>query len=73
MNWADFALAVVTSAVGAVGGLGGAVLLVPLLVLTGTSARAAAPLGLVSVAAGSTAAGARQLQGGVVNQVGQAV
>jgi len=67
MNWADFALAVVTSAVGAVGGLGGAVLLVPLLVLTGTPARSAAPLGLVSVAAGSTAAGARQLQGGLVN------
>ncbi len=67
MNLVDFALAVVTSAVGAVGGLGGAVLLVPLLVLTGTPARAAAPLGLVSVAAGSTAAGARQLQGGLVN------
>jgi uncharacterized membrane protein YfcA len=47
--------------------LGGAILLVPLLVLTGTPARAAAPLGLVSVAAGSTAAGARHLQGGLVN------
>ncbi len=67
MNWTEFAFAAVTSAVGAIGGLGGAVLLVPLLVLTGTSARAAAPLGLVSVAAGSTAAGVRQLGNGLVN------
>ncbi|MGB8862230.1 MAG: sulfite exporter TauE/SafE family protein [Ilumatobacteraceae bacterium] len=67
MKWTELAFAVVTSAIGAVGGLGGAVLLVPLLVLTGTSARSAAPLGLVSVAAGSTSAGARQLQGGLVN------
>lgn len=67
MNWTEFAFAALTSAVGAIGGLGGAVLLVPLLVLTGTSARAAAPLGLVSVAAGSTAAGARQLGKGLVN------
>lgn len=67
MNWTEFAFAAVTSAVGAIGGLGGAILLVPLLVLTGTSARAAAPLGLVSVAAGSTAAGVRQLEHGLVN------
>ena len=67
MNWTEFAFAAVTAAVGAVGGLGGAVLLVPLLVLTGSTARAAAPLGLVSVAAGSTSAGARQLRDGLVN------
>jgi len=67
VNWTEFAFAAVTSAIGAIGGLGGAVLLVPLLVLTGTSARAAAPLGLVSVAAGSSAAGARQLGNGLVN------
>ncbi|MCE9623210.1 MAG: sulfite exporter TauE/SafE family protein [Actinomycetia bacterium] len=67
MNWTEFAFAAVTSAVGAIGGLGGAVLLVPMLVLTGTTARAAAPLGLVSVAAGSSAAGARQLNDGLVN------
>ena len=67
MDWTEFAFAAVTSAVGAIGGLGGAVLLVPMLVLTGTSARAAAPLGLVSVAAGSSAAGARQLGAGLVN------
>ena len=67
VDWTEFVFAAVTSAVGAIGGLGGAVLLVPMLVLTGTSARAAAPLGLVSVAAGSSAAGARQLGGGLVN------
>jgi len=54
-------LALVTAALGALGGLGGAVVLVPLLVLTGTSAREAAPLGLLSVASGSLAAGPRQL------------
>lgn len=67
VHWTEFAFAAVTSAVGAIGGLGGAILLVPLLVLNGTSARAAAPLGLVSVAAGSSAAGARQLGNGLVN------
>jgi uncharacterized membrane protein YfcA len=45
----------VTAGLGAVGGLGGAILLVPLLALTGTAASEAAPLGLVSVAAGSVA------------------
>lgn len=67
MNWTEFGFAALTSAVGAIGGLGGAVLLVPLLVLTGTSARLAAPLGLVSVAAGSTAAGTNHLRSGLVN------
>ena len=66
VDWTEFAFAAATSAVGAIGGLGGAVLLVPILVLTGTTARAAAPLGLVSVAAGSSAAGARQLSDGLV-------
>jgi len=67
VNWTEFAFAVVCSAVGAIGGFGGAIFLVPLLVLTGTTARAAAPLGLVSVAAGSAAAGARHLDNGLVN------
>ena len=56
MVWTEFAFALVTAAVGAIGGLGGAILLVPALVLTGIAPRAAAPLGLVSVAAGSLAA-----------------
>jgi uncharacterized membrane protein YfcA len=54
-------LALATASLGALGGIGGAVILVPLLVLTGTPAREAAPLGLLSVASGSLAAGPRQL------------
>jgi uncharacterized protein len=54
-------LALATASLGALGGLGGAVILVPLLVLTGTPAREAAPLGLLSVASASMAAGPRQL------------
>ena len=48
-------------------GLGGAILLVPLLALTGTPASEAAPLGLISVAAGSIAAGGLQLAERTVN------
>jgi hypothetical protein len=55
------AAACTTAGLGAIGGLGGAVLLVPALVVTGTPAAEAAPLGLVSVAAGSLAAGATHL------------
>ena len=40
MEWLELGLAFVTAAVGALGGLGGAILLVPALVLTGTSPRA---------------------------------
>jgi len=54
-------LALVTSAVGAFGGLGVAIILVPVLVLAGMPAAQAAPLGLLSVASGSLAAGPRQL------------
>jgi uncharacterized membrane protein YfcA len=60
-------LAAATSAIGALGGLGGAVILVPALVLAGWSPVAAAPLGLISVAAGSVAAGSRQLTERSVN------
>ena len=55
-------LALVASGFGALGGLGGAILLVPALVVTGMPAAEAAPLGLVSVAAASIAAGPRQLR-----------
>jgi uncharacterized protein len=61
------ALAVCTAAVGALGGLGGAVLLVPLLVVLGLSPVDAAPLGLLSVAAASLAAASGQLIEGTVN------
>jgi len=67
VDWTELVFAFLTSAVGALGGLGGAVLLVPLLVLTGTPAKAAAPLGLVSVAAGSLSAGVRQSKDRLVN------
>jgi uncharacterized membrane protein YfcA len=59
--------AFITAAVGALGGLGGAILLVPILVLSGVSARDAAPLGLISVAAGSLAAAPHQLRAHLVN------
>ncbi|WP_420452348.1 sulfite exporter TauE/SafE family protein [Ilumatobacter sp.] len=55
-------LASCAAGLGAMGGLGGAILLVPALVVSGMPAAEAAPLGLISVAAGSIAAGARQLR-----------
>lgn len=60
-------LSAATSAIGALGGLGGAVILVPTLILAGWSPVAAAPLGLISVAAASVAAGSRQLSERSVN------
>ena len=56
-----------TSTIGSIGGLGGAILLVPLLTLGDMTIAEAAPLGLVSVIAGSVAAGRRQTNDGVVN------
>ncbi len=61
------ALGVIGAFLGALGGIGGAVLLVPVLVLVGVDPLVAAPLGLLSVAAGSLAAGARQLEAGLVH------
>ena len=54
-------LAFAAAALGALGGLGGAIILVPALVVTGMSATEAAPLGLITVAAGSVAAAPKQL------------
>lgn len=56
-----------TALLGAIGGLGGAVFLVPLLLLLGVPPTLAAPLGMLSVAAGSLAAGPRQLESGLVH------
>lgn len=56
-----------TAAFGALGGIGGAVLLVPLLVLLGADPAEAAPIGLLSVAAGSLAAAPAQVQSGLVH------
>ena len=61
------ALAFATSTVGSLGGLGGAILLVPLLTFGDMTIAEAAPLGLVSVIAGSVAAGRTQLRDGAVN------
>ena len=60
-------LAWATAGLGALGGVGGAIVLVPLLVLFGESAAEAAPLGLLSVAAGSLAAAPFQLRERAVN------
>jgi uncharacterized membrane protein YfcA len=60
-------MAGVAAALGALGGLGGAVILVPALVLAGLPAAEAGLLGLLSVAAGSVAAGAHQLRERSIN------
>jgi uncharacterized membrane protein YfcA len=60
-------LAVVAATLGSLGGLGGAILLVPALVVTGMPAAEAAPLGLLTVAAASIAAAPRQLLDRSVN------
>ncbi|MFP5332465.1 MAG: sulfite exporter TauE/SafE family protein [Acidimicrobiia bacterium] len=59
--------AAATSGAGALAGVGGAVLLVPFLVLTGMTVTEAAPLGLISVAALSIAAAPTHLRHRVVN------
>jgi uncharacterized membrane protein YfcA len=55
------------AALGTLGGLGGAVFLVPALVLLGVEPVIAAPIGILSVGAGSLAAAPRQLGDGVVH------
>lgn len=60
-------LAFLSAGLGAFGGLGGAILLVPALILLGLSPVQAAPLGLLAVAAGSVAAGSRQAGEGLIN------
>lgn len=61
------ALSFVAAGLGALGGLGGAVLLVPVLVLLGVEPALAAPLGLLSAGAGSLAAAVPQLEAGLVH------
>jgi hypothetical protein len=60
-------LSVVSATLGALGGLGGATILVPVLVLAGVEPIDAAPLGLLTVAAGSLSASDTQLDEGVVH------
>lgn len=52
---------------GSLGGIGGATLLVPVLLMLGVDPLAAAPLGLLAVAAGALAAAAPQLGEGLVH------
>ncbi len=60
-------LATGAALLGSLGGIGGATLLVPVLVAIGTEPTAAAPIGLATVAAGSLAASSRQLAEGTVH------
>ena len=60
-------LAAAAALLGSVGGIGGATLLVPVLVAIGAEPTAAAPIGLATVAAGSLAASSRQLAEGSVH------
>lgn len=61
------ALALLTATLGVVGGLGGAILFVPALVLVGVAPAEAAPLGMLMVAAGSLGAAVPQLEEGLLN------
>ncbi|MFZ4517642.1 MAG: sulfite exporter TauE/SafE family protein [Microthrixaceae bacterium] len=61
------ALALACAFGGSLGGIGGATLLVPVLLALGVDPRAAAPIGLVTVAAGSLASASRPLQDGLVH------
>lgn len=61
------ALSFVTALIGTLGGLGGAIILVPVLVVAGVEPQFAAPLGILSVAAGSLAAAPSHLDDGVVH------
>lgn len=61
------ALSFAAAGIGALGGLGGAVLLVPVLVVAGMEPSQAAPLGLLTVAAGSLSASPTQLDEDTVN------
>lgn len=60
-------LSILAAGLGALGGLGGAVLLVPVLVLSGVDPAEAAPLGLLVAGSGSLAAAVPQLESGLVH------
>ncbi len=61
------ALAAGSALLGTLGGLGGAIFLVPALILAGVDPVVAVPLGAASVVAGSLAAGPSQLRSGMVH------
>jgi hypothetical protein len=60
-------LSIAAAAVGTLGGVGGAMFLVPVLILLGVEPGEAAPLGIMAVAAASLAAAPRQLEEGLVH------
>ena len=66
-GWVYLLLGAGCALVGSIGGIGGATLLVPVLIALGVEPLAAAPLGLLAVAAGSLAAAARQVDDGLVH------
>jgi uncharacterized protein len=66
-TWLLLLASAVTCGVGAMAGVGGAILLVPILVVAGIPVAVAAPLGLVSVASLSIAAAPTHLRYRVVN------
>lgn len=66
-TWLLALFAAGTSFLGALAGIGGATLLVPVLLLAGMNVLEAAPLGLLSVAATSLSASTRQLDAGLVH------
>lgn len=66
-TWVLVVMGLGTAFAGTVGGIGGATLLIPLLLLAGLDPLEAAPLGLISVAATSLAASVRQLDDGLVH------
>jgi uncharacterized protein len=61
------ALGAACALAGSLGGIGGATLLVPVLLALDVEPTVAAPLGLLTVAAGSLAAGSRQVDDGLVH------
>ena len=65
--WVLLLCGAATAFLGALGGIGGATLLVPLLLAIGADPLQAAPLGLVAVAATSLAAATSQLEDGLVH------
>lgn len=65
--WALLALGAVCAFAGSLGGIGGATLLVPVLLALGVEPLYAAPLGMLSVGAGSLAAASRQIDDGLVH------
>jgi uncharacterized membrane protein YfcA len=66
-TWVLVLLSLVAATVGTLGGVGGAMFLVPTLILFGVEPVEAAPLGIMAVGASSLSAAPRQLEDGLVH------